>query len=98
MQVHDFGSRVISTARTLWHGRLIIPVVVVFLLVVVGACGPAKPTGTEYLGKWHLTATCWTGSRAECVFEISKNGESLVMTKVVDTCAQSCAGTKAYTH
>jgi hypothetical protein len=65
-------------------------VVLGVLVAALAACGPSKPTGSEYLGNWSFTTTCWSGSRSTCGFDISKNGESFLIKTVVDECAQSC--------
>lgn len=48
------------------------------------SCGPS---GNDYLGKWRWSTSCWTGSRVDCVLEISKTGDSFVMKSVGDTCS-----------
>jgi hypothetical protein len=55
----------------------------VALTVVLGAvlvaCGPSKPTGSDYLGKWEGTIEALTGSDGPCHLDISKVGESFVI-------------------
>jgi len=60
------------------------------LVAALGACGPSKPSGSDYLGNWSFTKACWTGSPSNCGLNISKNGESFIIKTVVDECAQNC--------
>ncbi|MGA3262904.1 MAG: hypothetical protein ABSC47_02535 [Terracidiphilus sp.] len=48
----------------------------VALAIALVACGPSKPTGAEYLGKWEAMSI---GTDA-CQIDISRNGESFIMT------------------
>ena len=60
------------------------------LVAALVACGPSKPNGSDFLGNWGFTGSCWTGSRSNCGFNISKNGESFLIKTVLDQCAQTC--------
>ena len=53
----------------------------VAIATVLVACGPSKPTGAEYLGKWAITTHIETYSFG-CVLEISKTGESFLTRNV----------------
>ena len=85
----DSISNGIRANRALLQTKVLLAVV---LIAGLAACGQSKPSGTEYLGNWSLTTTCWTGSESKCVFDISRNGESFVIKKVADECAQQCQG------
>ncbi|MGA2991348.1 MAG: hypothetical protein ABSD88_12800 [Candidatus Korobacteraceae bacterium] len=52
---------------------------VVVLVAALVACGPSKPTGADYLGKWNATRNI-DGSLYKCPLDISKNGESFLIT------------------
>lgn len=53
---------------------------------------PDKPTAAAYLGRWRLTAQCWSGSTADCVYDVAQVGANVIVKNVVDTCAQTCTG------
>lgn len=42
------------------------------------ACGPSKPSGAEYLGKWEAIAWHMGGS-TRCLMDISRNGASFLI-------------------
>ena len=51
----------------------------IILTTTLLGCGPSKPTGSEYLGKWTATDENM-GSVFSCPLDIAKNGESFVVT------------------
>ena len=52
----------------------------VALVAALVACGPSKPTGSEYLGKWEATWRGDVGGVYPCPLDISRNGTSLLIT------------------
>lgn len=59
--------------------RLLNPAVAVLLLSILGvsfACGPAAPKGDDYLGKWEGTIEALTGSEGQCHLDVSPVGQS----------------------
>ena len=51
----------------------------VILAAALVACGPSKPNGSDYLGKWEGTIPALTGNEGPCHLDISKVGESFVI-------------------
>src|SRR5665213_1180694 len=62
----------------------------VALAAALVACGPAKPTGSDYLGKWEGTIETLAGGEGQCHLDISKVGESFVIKNERQTIA-NCA-------
>jgi hypothetical protein len=65
--------------------------VVAFSILVLLACGPAKPDGSKYLGKWEGTIEGSFGEVGSCHLDISKLGESFVIKSERQTFG-NCAG------
>ena len=53
---------------------------IALLLAALVACGPAKPSGSEYLGKWEATIKGGTDAVYACPLDIARNGESFGIT------------------
>ncbi len=74
-----------SSPRLLMGERVLLQpnmLMVVALVASFVGCGPAKPTGAEYLGKWQAnTKPEYAGANSySCPLVISKNGASFLIT------------------
>lgn len=60
--------------------RVLLFILLIVLISAVFGCGPSKPNGSEYLGKWDgATALGGAGIPFECPLDITKNGESFLV-------------------
>jgi len=61
------------------------------LAALLVACGPSKPTGSEYLGKWEADSITYPGKYV-CQLDIAKQGESFLITTTFDNNANDDGG------
>ena len=54
------------------------------MVVALVGCGPSKPSGSEYLGKWDITTKGGIGLPVECRLNISQNGESFLISDATE--------------